>query len=311
VSTILVTGGSGFIGSHTVERLLRDGHEVISFSRSVKPAPRKQGLRSFLGDIRDETAVFEAMAHCDGFIHLAGILGTQETIQNPRPSVDTNVRGGLNVLEAAARYKVPGVNIAVGNHWEQNPYSISKSTVERFAKMYNQYRGTNVAVVRALNAYGPGQSVAAPYGPSQVRKIMPSFVMRALRGDPIEIYGNGSQVMDMIYVSDVADILVDALYYTKAGGESGSDFYEPATGLEAGTGVTTTVSQIARSVCEEVGVDSGRAILHVPMRDGEKPNSTVLGDPSTLWPVYGDYPKGFISLKDGVKRTVEFYKNVY
>jgi UDP-glucose 4-epimerase len=109
-----------------------------------------------LGDIRDATSVTEAVSHADGVIHLAGVLGTQETIDNPRPAAETNILGGLNVLEAIAQYGVPAVNIAVGNHWMNNTYSITKSTVARFADMYNRYRGTRVSVVRALNAYGPG-----------------------------------------------------------------------------------------------------------------------------------------------------------
>jgi len=89
----------------------------------------------------------------------------------------------------------------------QNTYSITKSTVERFVAMYNAERGTKVNVVRAMNAYGPRQVPAAPYGPSKVRKIAPSFICRALKGDPLEMYGTGSQVSDMVYVTDVAEAL--------------------------------------------------------------------------------------------------------
>lgn len=300
-SKILVTGGAGFIGSYVVDRLIADGKDVVIFDHT---SPGREKLRSspsehYLGDIRDEVAVTEAVAHVDGVIHLAGVLGTQETIGNPKPAVMTNITGGLNVLQAASQYDIPMVNIAVGNHWEQNPYSISKTTVERLASMYRKERGLRVSSVRALNAYGPGQSVAAPYGTSTVRKIMPSFVMRALNGVPIQIYGDGQQIMDMIYVSDVADFLVDALYRTA------SEAF-PET-IEAGTGRPTTVLDIANEVIKHV---PGAQIEHLPMRRGETPNAVVMADTTTQ---LGLYPNGrkLIALEEGVAQTVRYFRESY
>ena len=108
---ILVTGGSGFIGSHVVELLNNDGHEVTVFDH----LGRGDGSM-FLGDIRDPVDVMEAIGNVEGFIHLAGVLGTQECILNPRPAVETNIIGGLNILEAASRLNVFGVCIGIGNH---------------------------------------------------------------------------------------------------------------------------------------------------------------------------------------------------
>lgn len=305
LNTVLVTGGAGFIGRYVVERLLKDGKRVLVLDHvgHQELMFEYDGVTLILGDMRDRVAVTEAMAHADGFIHLAGVLGTQETIGNPAPAIMTNIEGGLNVLEAAAQYDVPGVNIAVGNHWESNPYSISKSTVERLVKMYNAYRGTSVSVVRALNAFGPRQSVAAPYGPSKVRKIMPSFIMRALNGDDIEIYGDGDQIMDMIYVADVADFLVDALYATADNGH----FVDV---IEAGTGADTTVNDIAETVLEAVraaGVDTESKIVHIPLRAGETPGAVVKANVTTQ---YALYPEGreFIGLGVGVGRAVEYYR---
>lgn len=304
LTKVLVTGGAGFIGSYVVERLLSDGLEVVILDHTAEEYYRptvatkwSHKVSHFLGDVRDEVAVTEAMAHVDGFIHLAGVLGTQETIANPRPAILTNITAGLNVLEAAVQYGVPGVNIAVGNHWENNPYSISKSTVERLVSMYRQYRGAQVSTVRALNAYGPRQSVAEPYGTSKVRKIMPSFIARALKGDPIEVYGDGNQIMDMIYVSDVADFLVDALHHTVEHGPLDSV-------LEAGTGADTTVSEIAHRVVEEVG---GGIINHLPLRAGETPGAVVKADIATHALIYPN-GKELVSLEDGIRRTVAYYR---
>lgn len=295
MKTVLVTGGNGFIGRYVVEELAKRGYEVsvldTRWRGDVTP-----GVHVVLGDIRDATSVTEAAAHADGVIHLAGVLGTQETIANPRPAAETNILGGLNVLEAAAQYDLPMVNIAVGNYWMRNTYSITKNTVERFAEMLNRYRGTKVTIVRALNAYGPRQIAAAPYGPSKVRKIMPSFICRALTGEPIEVYGDGQQVMDMIYVADVARVLVTALERTASDG--------PLDILEAGSGRRTTVGQIARIVLE--ATRSETPITHLPMRPGEDEGSVVLGNPNTLRQIGMD-GSDFLELEAGVANTVAYF----
>lgn len=303
MTTTLVTGGTGFIGSYVVEALLERGRQVLVLDHMHRhPTP---GVSTIYGDIRDPIDVSEAMAHADSWIHLAGVLGTAETVQDPRPAAVTNILGGLNMLEAAAHYKTPGVNIAVGNHWMDNPYSITKSTVERFCNLYRDERGVEVSVVRALNAYGPRQVPAAPYGPSKVRKITPSFVCRALAGDPIEVYGDGSQVMDMIHVADVADILVEALQVTETVGCVRGV-------LEAGTGRSTTVLDIAQAVANEVGTQTGAdpEIRFLPMRAGEPERSVVLGNPGTLAAIDVD-PKRLMTLEDGLESTVLWYRQTW
>ncbi len=170
---VLVTGGQGFIGQYTVEELIRRGHTPVIFdTRDLGFRP--EGTEFVVGDIRDDTAVTEAFAHADAFIHLAGVLGTQETISNPRPAAKTNLLGGLNVLMAAKQYDVPGVNIAVGNHWMNNTYSITKNMIERFVAMFNKEHGTRINIVRPTNAFGPRQSSFPPYGSSKVEKITPA-----------------------------------------------------------------------------------------------------------------------------------------
>ena len=160
---ILVTGGAGFIGSYVVERLLAKGYKVVVFDHSspglVTLAHTMKGVEFFHGDIMDEVAVTEAAAHVDGIIHLAAVLGTQETIANPRPAAKTNILGGLNVLEAAVQYDLPVVYAGVGNHWMREEgagtYTITKTAVEDFVRMFNKFRGARVSVVRPVNAYGP------------------------------------------------------------------------------------------------------------------------------------------------------------
>jgi len=294
---ILVTGGTGFIGQYVVEELLRRGYSVLKFDRDLRYNDDTKDVDFFLGDIIDDVDVTEAFAHCDAFIHLAAVLGTQETITNPRPAARSNLLGGLNVLEAAAQYNTPGVYIGVGNHWMNNTYSITKTMIERFVDMFNSNRGTCINIVRAMNAYGPRQVAASPYGPAKVRKITPSFICRALNDHDIEIYGDGNQISDMIYVTDVAKALVNSMEYAVKG--------ELVPTVEIGPAVNNTVNDVANLIIELSGSKS--KIVHLPMRPGELPGATVIADTSTLKAINMD-PDKFVNLELGMCNTIGYYK---
>lgn len=293
-----VTGGNGFIGGHVCDELAQRGHEPVVFDHHRRPdAPPWEVL---LGDIRDATAMVEFAAHCDAVIHLAAVLGTQETINNPRPAAETNLFGGLNFLESIAQYDLPGVYICVGNHWMNNAYSISKTTVERFVQMYNSDRGTQVNLVRVVNAYGPRQLAAAPFGSSKVRKITPAVVCRALSGMPVELYGGGHQVSDMVYVGDVARALVSAL-------EAAADG-RVLDVVEVGPVESTTIRQMAELAIDLVA-QRGYArvpIVDLPMRPGEDPATPVTADPRTLAPI-GIDPSSLRGLADGLAETIDWF----
>ena len=295
---VLVTGGMGFIGQYVVEELRDRGHEPLIFDHHKRLWP--DGVEVFLGDVIDPIAVTEAMAHVEGWIHLAAVLGTQETIFNPRPAAQSNLMGGLNILEAAAQYKLPGAYIGVGNHWMNNPYSITKTMIERFVSMYNADRGTQVNIVRAMNAYGPRQLASAPYGPGKVRKITPSFVCRALHNDPIELYGGGHQISDMVYVADVAKALVLAL-------ESASDGDVFDTAIEVGPIEHNTVREVAELIIELSGSKSD--LVDLPMRPGEIPNAVVAADTVTL-DLVGMNPDDMVDLETGMTRTIEYFREL-
>lgn len=294
-----VTGGNGFIGRYVCEELVARGHHPVVFDhrgRSHDP-----GWDLMLGDIRDATAMVELAAHCDAIIHLAAVLGTQETILNPRPAAETNLAGGLNFLEAVAQYDLPGVYICVGNHWMNNSYSISKTAVERFVRMFNADRGTRVNNVRVVNAYGPRQLAAAPFGSGKVRKITPAVVCRALSGMPVELYGGGYQISDMVWVGDVARGLVSALETAAAG-----------TVVDHVVEVGPTESSSIRDIAEliiRLCVDRGYekvSIVDLPMRPGEEPGATVSADPTTLRSV-GIEPDSLLGLEEGMARTVDWF----
>jgi nucleoside-diphosphate-sugar epimerase len=315
-----ITGGAGFIGGHVVDIALERGHDVVVFdargrwpadSGSTQDVAMDQGrMERRLGDVRDATAVTELAAHVDGIIHLAACLGTQETIQNPRPAAETNIVGGLNFLEACTQYDIPGVYIGVGNHWMNNTYSISKTTVERFVHMFNadrgrgqfdNYAGCRFNIVRLVNAYGARQSMAPPFGPAKVRKIVPSFVARALTGNPIQIYGDGSQISDMVHVRDGAIALVKAL-------ESAAEHVVFDRPVEVGPVQHHTVANVAdiiRAAAEEI-TGNRSPIEFLPMRPGETVGTPVTADTSTLEFVGMD-PAQMVDTVIGLRGTVAWY----
>lgn len=303
----MVTGGSGFIGSYVVEELLSQDIEVLVLDRSARQdRALPEGVIRFLGDVTDSSSVTEAAAHVDGIVHLAAVLGTQETVQNPRPAAEINVLGGLNVLEAAAQYELPMVYAGVGNHWMRNhaggTYTITKTVVEDFCRMFNAYRGGRISVVRPVNAYGPRQSVAAPYGTSKVRKIVPSFAARALMGHDVEVYGDGTQISACVYVEDVANVMVEALLYTEARGAAAAPF-------EVGPAESPDVATIARQIIDIAAELTGRRsnLVHLPMRPGEVPNAEVMADGSTLAPLALS-PEHFVPLEQGLRRTLDWFQ---
>jgi UDP-glucose 4-epimerase len=310
-----LTGGAGFIGGHIIERLVARGHSVVVFDHRGRLDPQiframsridEEAVTKMLGDVRDETAVFELAAHVDGIVHLAAVLGTQETIQCPKPSAETNILGTLNVFEAANRYGLPVAYAGVGNHWMRDrgtgSYTISKSAAEDYARMFNAYRDGRIAIVRPVNAYGPRQSVAAPYGSSKVRKVLPALACRALTRTPIEVYGDGTQISDCIWVEDVARTFVTALEYAAVNGATKKP-------VECGPADSVDVNTIARMVADEASKHVGGEpveITHLPMRPGEVPNAVVKADVGTLSQIGLD-AKDFLSLEEGIARTVHYY----
>lgn len=332
---IAVTGATGFIGGYVVEELLRRGYEVIAVDRAARTLP--EGVEMFLGDVRDKNAMTELAAHADGIIHLAAVLGTQETIANPSPAAETNILGGLNIMDACKQYDLPMVYAGVGNHWMRNTYSTTKTAVERLLYQYRDEFGCKFAVVRPVNAYGPRQRAAEPFAPGKVRKIIPAFVCRALSGIPVEVYGDGSQISDMVHVKDVASVFVTTLEHVSKGNRLESP-------VEVGPAKSLTVRDIGESVIAHVSSitgDSPLKIRELPMRPGEKANfdidpsrlqkvisqsqeiltedeqfllkrtlktlgSTVFASTETLDQI-GVSPEDFIDLEEGLKETIQWF----
>jgi len=160
----------------------------------------------------------------------------------------------------------------------------------KFAFMYNREFGTKIAVVRGMNAYGPRQK------DRPIRKIMPNFVIPALRGEPLNIYGSGNQVADLIYVENIAEILVRALFV-----EHG--VYDSV--FEAGMGKDISVIEVAKLVIEFA--KSRSRIISWPKRQGEDLDAVVKADVSTLKSLEMAV-EDMVSIEEGIKKTIDWYR---
>lgn len=234
---IAVTGGAGFIGSATVRAAQAAGHEVLVFDRTTG--------HDILGDL-------SALEGCDSVIHLAGVLGTSELFDTPEQAVDVNVHGSLAVLQACRKYGSGYVGITLPPVFP-SVYTATKLCADRFAEAWRLAYGVPVSTVRAFNVFGLGQK----YGPGHPQKFVPTFSTRAWRGEPLEIWGDGEQTMDVVSTKDLARMLVEA-----TGHGDGVLF-------DAGCGVDISVIDFAKFVLEVTGSKS--EIVHLPMRKGEIP----------------------------------------
>lgn len=274
---VLVTGGSGFIGRAVRRRLMVEGHTPVVFDHG---APRSTD--GWEGDVRDVVAVVRAVSDADAVIHLAGVLGTGELFDMPAMAVDVNILGALNVIEACGDSK-QFVGIEMPRVWP-NVYQATKTCARTLATAWHQNRGLRTSHVRAFNAFGPHQKVHG------VQKIIPTFADRAHRGLPIPVWGDGKQTVDLIYVDDVARVLVEALAHS-----------DDVT-IDAGTRHAQRVIDVAREVHLIVGEDTG--IEWLPMRPGETPARVVAGGEG--WNrLKGPSPE---FRHDDLVRTVEFYR---
>ena len=220
----LVTGGSGFIGSHLVEALLARGDSVVALDNlstgrisnldSVKRHPR---FRFVHGSVLDELLVDELTHQSDVVLHLAGAVGVKLIVEHPLRSLTTNIRGSEIVIEAAHRYRrkvllastseIYGKNSSGPLHEESarilgSPavvrwaYSTAKAVDEILANAYHRERGLPTVVVRLFNTVGPRQSPA--YG-----MVIPRLIRQALRGEAVTVFGDGRQTRCFAHVSDV------------------------------------------------------------------------------------------------------------
>ena len=262
-STVLVTGGAGFIGSHVVPMLLERGHRVRildNMSRgdrdTVAGWVATGRVELVEQDVRYGGAVHHAMRGCDLVVHLAAV-SVNKSQADPYESIDINVVGGNNVFAAAADLGVRRVVFASsasvygdpetlpmtedGPVDPLTPYCIAKLNGEQLLGFYARRSAMTWIALRFFNVYGPGQKPTAYY-----TSVINHFVKRLRNGEPPVIDGRGEQSMDFVHVHDVARAVVLALDVAAA---------KANVPINVGTGIDTTVAELARTLIGAVGIN--------------------------------------------------------
>jgi UDP-glucose 4-epimerase len=219
LTTALVTGGAGFIGSHLAHALLARGDRVrvldnFSTGKAENLTGLPGGLEVLEGDLRDPPRVAEAVRGMDWIFHQAAFVSVPQSMQEPQECAAVNVQGTLNLLEAARKAGVSGVVLAssaavYGDSQAfplhegltlraLSPYAASKQVNEVYAGLYSRAFGLPVVALRYFNVYGPRQSPGSQYAAA-----IPIFIRRLLDGQAPVVFGDGGQRRDFIFVRDV------------------------------------------------------------------------------------------------------------
>ena len=273
---IVVTGGSGFIGSHLCDRLVHDNHKVTivdDFSTgnklNLKKLLQSPNLLIINGSVLDYESLKPIIRDCDYVFHFAAAVGVFNIINNPLSSLLTNIRGTENVLEAAYNFGVPvflasssevygmntsdslkeGDNRVLGSptklRWS---YSEAKAIDESIAYAYYVEKQLQTRIVRFFNTVGPRQ--IGTYG-----MVLPRFIRAALNNEPINVYGSGEQTRCFVHVYDVIDAVVATAFSDKTIGKI----------LNIGNNFEISINELARKIIKDTG--SSSEIVHVSYMD--------------------------------------------
>lgn len=308
---VFITGGAGFIGSTLAGRLVERNRIVIfdnltRDSLKDKPIRNHPNLELIKGDILDFDSLQRAMAGADIVVHCAAIAGIDTVIKKPVTTMRVNMMGSANVLEAAAQ--LPRVDRVVcfstsevfGQHAFRSTetdstvmgqvgearwtYAVSKLAEEHLAIAYFQEKALPTTVVRPFNVYGPGQ-----VGEGALR----TFIQRAIRNEPIEIHGDGTQIRAWCYVDDMVDAVLLAMEHPKAVGESFNIGNQRAV---------TTIYGLVSAVVRVLDSKSPITFARKDYVDVELRVPSVIKARQLL---------GFdarVDLDEGIARTAEFYR---
>jgi UDP-glucose 4-epimerase len=264
----LVTGGAGFIGSHLVERLLDEGHQVVVVDDESADSNEEffwdKRAENHKVDITDYESLVPLFEGVTGVFHFAAEARIQPAIKNPSRAASVNVLGTCNVLQAARTHGVDRViysstSSAYGRKNTPplredmpndclNPYSVTKVAGEELCKMYTNLFGLNTVILRYFNVYGERQPLKGQYAP-----VVGIFQRQVAAGEPMTIVGDGGQKRDFTYVKDVAN--ANFLAMTSVNNEIFGETFN------VGTGTNISVLELASLIGDEV--------VHIPERLGE------------------------------------------
>ena len=311
---ILVTGADGFIGSHLTEELVKQGYEVRAFVfyNSFNswgwidsfPEEIKNKIEIFAGDIRDPNGIRVAMESCDTVFHLAALIGIPFSYHSPDSYVDTNIKGTLNILQAAKllntkRVLVTSTSEVYGTaqyvpidekhpFQGQSPYSATKIGADRIAESFFRSFELPVTIVRPFNTYGPRQSA---------RAVIPTIISQLLNGIEEIILGDLTPIRDFVYVKDTVNGFIEIAKSQKTIGEE----INIATQSEISIGdlaqtIINIINPQAKIICDKQRIRPEKSEVKRLCGSNEKLKKL------TNW-------QQMYSLKDGLKETIDWFSN--
>ena len=277
---ILVTGGAGFIGSHLAERLVAEGHSVIALddlstgnSKNVSSLNDNKSFELVNGSMLDEKLMDSLMSKVEGCVHLGAALGVKRILERPYESLVANTHGTEIAVKVAVKYGVRFFLASTSELYGKNPnqplnensdrvigspqlvrwaYSEAKAIDESVVQMFRQSHGLKYVTGRFFNTVGPRQSGA--YG-----MVLPRFVASAIKGEPIHVYGDGSQSRVFCHVSDAVDGILRVFFDDRALGEA----------FNIGGEEEVTIGELAKRVIAVTGSNS--KIVFVPYTEAYPP----------------------------------------
>jgi UDP-glucose 4-epimerase len=303
---ILVTGGAGFIGSHTADALVARGGCEVAVLDDLSSGKREQvnpRARFHQADLRDAAAVRRVIEQerPEVIVHLAAQMDVRRSVADPAFDAQVNLVGFLNLIEAGRQHGLRRVILASTGgaiYGEQecfpcgeehplrpvSPYGVAKLATEKYLFFYRAQYGIDYVALRYANVYGPRQD---PHGEAGVVAI---FCGRILEGRPAAIFGDGEQTRDYIFVGDVVRANLAALDAAVSGA------------FNVGTGIETSVNQLYGALAAIAGVS--RAPEYAPARPGEQRRSVISAARAAK--ELGWRPA--VSLRDGLAQTLQFFQ---
>lgn len=314
MSKLLITGAGGFIGSHLVELLVQEGYDVRAFVHynsnntwgwiDTFEKNVKENIEIFSGDIRDPNGVREAMKGCDGVFHLAALIAIPYSYHSPDAYVDTNIRGTLNVLQAARDLNVERVLVTSTSevygtaqyvpidekhpYQGQSPYSATKIGADRIAESFYRSFDLPITIVRPFNTFGPRQSA---------RAVIPTIITQLLSGKEIIKLGALSPTRDFNYVKDTANGFYKIFISEKTIGQE----------INIATQKEISIGQLASELIRQINPLAVIVCDEERLRPEKSEVNRLLGCNDKILKLT-DWKQQY-TFEQGIAETIEFLKN--
>lgn len=314
MSKILVTGADGFIGSHLTEELVHAGHEVRAFVLynsfntwgwldTLSPEVM-ENVEVFTGDVRDSNGVKESMKGCDAVFHLAALIAIPYSYHSPDTYVDTNIKGTLNVLQAArdlgtGRVLVTSTSEVYGTaqyvpideshpYQGQSPYSATKIGADRLAESFYRSFDLPVSIVRPFNTYGPRQSA---------RAVIPTIITQLLAGKEEIKLGSLTPTRDFNYVKDTANGFIKIFESDKTIGEE----------INIATQQEISIGQLAEELIRQINPRAQIVCEEERLRPEKSEVNRLLGSNEKILKLTEWKPQ--FTFEEGLAETIAFLKD--